>query len=323
MPTSSLVLLRKRGRAARLALGAVACLAIPSMSGAQDAAAESPDAFEARMVLALSDADMVPSAYFSDRLGPAKGRDALSVLSFDGRSPTPRVASVSAGNAVVGPPAAMATTPDDRYVIIIQTLQNRPADGADVGLSGLKASRRIRVVDLVDPAKPKVVQEIDGPAWADAVTVSADGAMVAIAVNPRGDGAVMPLRLYRFSKGRLGEGAVAAVPGWTPGNKLLNVTFHPRRPILALVDETGRTLTLAEVNPFDLTLTQWGNKVDIEKGPFSARFAPDGRHVLLTSSYTDAVPRDPPFAFPLGTVYNVRLDAQKDAKAGPPCNPLR
>lgn len=305
-----------------LRIGLVAIILSMTPANAQEQAAPgpaAPDAFQARMVLALSDADMVPSAYIDGRLGPAVGADTLSVLSFDKQSVQPRVASIGVTNSVAGPPAAVAATPDGRYAIVIETLAPRPADGSDVGLSKLDPGRIISVVDLIDQAAPRVVQTVTGPALADSVSISHDGSLVAIAVNVDGDGRATPLWLYRFSEGRLDAGRSVDVPGWTEGHRLMGAEFHPSRPLLALLDWTGREVRFADVDPATLDLTLFGNPVEVENYPFLVRFTPDGNYLLANAAYADLTARALPYRQRVGSLLSIRLDASRDT-AGEPQN---
>ncbi|MGI4802173.1 MAG: hypothetical protein ACRYG8_50690 [Janthinobacterium lividum] len=173
------------------------------------------DAFDAPGLVALSDADMVASAYADDKLGPAVGQDAMMVLAFDGMgvAPTSR-ATIRIRSSVTGPPAPMAITPDGRYAIVIETRGPRPASGKDVGRAKLSLARGITVVDLRDLAHPTVAQRLLGPRVAATVSVSADGTLVAVAVLPIGDGGTTLLWIYRFIGGRLAEGKALQIPGW-------------------------------------------------------------------------------------------------------------
>ena len=222
-----------------LVQGAVSCLILPTFGRAQ-ALAHYPaqeDAFQAKVLVALSDADMVPSAYVDGQLGPVAGADALQVLAFNSWQAAPTsVQSLPLSNSVTGPPAAVTTTPNGRYAIALETRGLRPASGADGQLSGLPPGRTITVIDLVDPRQPRVVQQLAGPARAVSVSVSADGALVAVAVHPAGDGTHTPLWLYRFTQGRLTGGAAVAIPGWKAGDELMQALFHPHRSLLALTN---------------------------------------------------------------------------------------
>ncbi|WP_375418826.1 hypothetical protein [uncultured Hymenobacter sp.] len=272
------------------------------------------DIFQARLLLALSDADMVPSAYIDGKLGPVAGADVLSVVAFDGRkAAAASVRGLPISNSVTGPPAAVTTTPDGRYAITIETRGPRPASGADVTLAGLANGRTITVVDLADPQRPRVVQQLAGPQRAQSVSVSADGTLVALAVHPEGDGRATPLWLYHFAQGRLSGGAAVPVPGWVPGDELVHALFHPSRPLLALTSKTKHQLLLAEVRPAGLQwqLTPWGNPVDIElSGTLLTCFSPDGRYFFANGGPAAPTPNRPPH----GGLRCVKLAAQP----GPP-----
>lgn len=82
------------------------------------------------MLVAVSDADMVASAYSDGKLGPAQGADALSVIRL-GRPPGElRAAATGVSNSVTGPPAAVAVTPDGRYAVVAELRGPRPAGKA-------------------------------------------------------------------------------------------------------------------------------------------------------------------------------------------------
>ncbi|MGI4885439.1 MAG: hypothetical protein ACRYFR_10825 [Janthinobacterium lividum] len=269
------------------------------------------DAFEAKVLLALSDADMVPSAYVDGQLGPAAGTDVLSVLTFDGYHAQPAsVNTLPISNSVTGPPAAVTTTPDGRYALTIETRGPRPASGADVRLAGLANGRTLTVVDLADPRAPRVVQQVAGPARATSVSVSADGTLVALAVHPAGDGTATPLWLYHFTGGQLTGGAAVPIPGWKAGDELVQALFHPRQPVLALTNGTQHQVLLAQVQPrgAQWQLRPWGNVLPIEAGTLLTCFSPDGRFFFANGSAATQ---------PRGVVLGVRLDAKPGQAGGP------
>jgi hypothetical protein len=280
------------------------------------AVASQNDIFQAKLLVALSDADMVPSAYIDGKLGPVAGADALSILAFNGKQAAPAtVKPLPLSNSVTGPPAAVTTTPDGRYAIAIETRGPRPASGADVLLGGLPPGRTITVIDLADPRQPRVVQQLAGPARAVSVSVSADGALVALAVHPAGDGTQTPLWLYRLAQGRLTGGAAVPIPGWKAGDQLVQALFHPRRPLLALTNVTQHQVLLAEVQPTGAQwqLRPWGNQIAIEPGTLLTCFSPDGRFFFANGSPAPTNPNLPT----RGVVLSVRLDTTPGQADGP------
>ncbi|NML65885.1 hypothetical protein HHL22_11780 [Hymenobacter sp. RP-2-7] len=297
----------------------VATLGLATVGRAQAparAAAAVPDAFQAKAIVALSDADMVPSAYVDDKLGPPAGTDVLSVVRFDGRRVAPvSMQTLPISNSVTGPPAAVATTPDGRYAITIETRGPRTSSSAGGTLTGLPNGRLISVVDLADLRHPRVVQQVLGPRRAVGVSVSADGTLVALAVHPAGDGTAAPLWLYRFGRGRLSGGAAVPIPDWTAGDELVTAVFHPSRPLLALTNKTKNQLLLASVQAVGAgwQLARWGNAVAIESGNLLTCFSPDGRFVFANGGPASPAPNERQH----GWVLSVRLDAHPGTAAEP------
>lgn len=274
------------------------------------------DFFQAKLIVALSDADMIPSAYVDGQLGPLVGSDVLNVLTFNGRQAAPTsVTPLPISNSVTGPPAAVATTPDGRYAITIETRGQRPASGADVKLIGLANGRTVTVVDLANPQHPRVVQRLVGPARPVSVEISADGKLVALAVHPDGDGKPTPLWLYRFAGGRLTDGTAVTIPGWQAGDELVHALFHPSRPILALTNVTKHEVMLVEVQPAGAgwQVRPWGNRVIIEPGTLLTCFSPDGRYFFANGSPSSSDPKTPGH----GVLLSIRLDAQPGQSGGP------
>ena len=193
-------------------------LAVSSAFAQSTEGPPAPLDFQGRALVVVSDADMQASAYVDGRLGATAGEDALSVVAL-GRHPRElRAAAIAVSNSVAGPPVALAVTPDGRHAIVVETFAPRPADKPGAQFGDLRGGNRIQVVDLGDLERPRVVQSIEGPVRPDAVSVNADGTLVAVAVNPNGGGARTPLVPYPFARGRLGAPVMPDVPGpWTSG----------------------------------------------------------------------------------------------------------
>ena len=275
--------------------------------------------FKGRFLLATSDADMRPSAYLDGKLGPADGADALTVIRLDRPSRELRPVAIPVSNSVTGPPAVVAVTPDGRYAIVIETRGPRPAK-PDPLLKDLPRGRTVTVVDLIDPDHPKVTQRVTSGEQPSAVSISADGSLVAVCYDAHGAGKATPLALYRFRGGQLSEPVTPAVPGWAAGETIIDVEWHPTENILALLNVDNPALTFVRVAAAggQLGVTRWGNSVRVERGPFLARFTPDGRHVLVNSSYAaiDGVAALPGAGLH-GSVQSVRLAAATASDGAP------
>lgn len=305
------------------ALLSAAMLAGAPLATRAQAARHAPLDFQGRMLLALSDADMVASAYVDGRLGAIEGSDALSIIPLGGDPRSWRAATVAASNSVAGPPVAVAATPDGRYAFVVETFTPRPEGKAEAVFGDLRPGNRLQVVDLAEPSRPRVVQTVQTPLRPDAVSVSADGSMVAVTLHPAGGGRDTPLLLYPFANGRLGAAETPAVPRWRSGERLIHAEFHPREPVLGLVNEPRAEIAFVRVAgaPGARTLQAWGNVVQAEKAPYMLRFTPDGRHAIANALYWGPDVQGTWNEAPRGSVVSIRLNA-RPADDGSPVHAL-
>lgn len=80
-----------------------------------------PFNFKGKLLIAVSDADMVGSAYADGKLGTNIGHDVLSVIRLDKRPAEMRATTIEVSNSVTGPPLSVEVTPDRKYAIVIET----------------------------------------------------------------------------------------------------------------------------------------------------------------------------------------------------------
>lgn len=305
----------------RSLLAVLGVLSLSSAALSQERAAVAPFDFKGRLLVTVSDADMVASAYVDGRLGTAQGEDTLSVVRLNGTPDTMRAAQIPVSNSVTGPPAAVVTTPDGRYAIVVETLGPRRLDKADAKLSDLPLGKTLAVIDLTNPDKPQVVQRIACPAQPETVSLNASGALVAVTFGKQGAGKTTPLALYHFHDGRLSDAMIPNIPAWVVGHELKDATFSPQDDTLALLDETAQAVSFVKVTE-DATnketrLTQWGNTVRVGKGSFLVRFTPDGRYALVNTSSPEADTLDEPYSAQRGTVWSIRLAADRAPDGSP------
>jgi DNA-binding beta-propeller fold protein YncE len=272
----------------------------------------SPLAFEGRYIVVVSDADMVASAYVDGDLGPREGTDTLSIVRLDGDPRAWRSVGIEASNSVASPPAVLDVTSDGRWAFVIETFTPRP-DGEDPHtFADLRHGNRVQVFDLTDPDAPVLAQEIETFERPDAIRVSPDGKVVAVAFHPDGAGRETPLALYPFSEGRLGEPVTPKIPGWNHERAALkDIDWHPSQPIIALLNETEADLRFARVGE-DLALDAFGNVVDVERSPLRVEFTPDGRHVVVNACHWGPDIGGTYVEAPRGSLLTIRMDAEVD-----------
>ena len=264
--------------------GLLACLATPGAAAQTNRPAFD---FMGRLLVVASDGDMQAAAYAGDILGPPE-RDVLSVIRLDAGNQPVAAGTVEVPNSVIGPPASLSVSPDGRYAIVVETRGLRPANRPDARLRDLPPGRAITVVDLRDPDRPLVAQQLTGRDNPISVSIRADGKWVAIAYDTSGAGGP-PLDLYTFANGRLSGSWSPAIPGFGDGDTLKNAAFAPTGA-LALVYATRPRLSLVQVSEdgHPATLISWGNDVPLGRMPFEVRFTPDGRFALVNDMHVPA-----------------------------------
>jgi hypothetical protein len=220
-------------------------------------------AFKAKYLICVSNADMVPSAYSNDQLGPVEGVDALFIVSLNGYPSEWKATAINVSNSITGPPAVLSITPDGRYAIVMETLKQRKESGDVKELSELKPGSLVTVVDISN-GTPKAVQKIDTPGIPLTISINADGTLVAVTLQPQGVGEKTPLALYHFANGKLSTPTIPEIPDWKNGDVLYDASFHPKENTLVLVNQTGRELSFLRVgdNP-SKAIENGGNKLPI------------------------------------------------------------
>jgi DNA-binding beta-propeller fold protein YncE len=267
--------------------------------------------FQGQAIVSVSDADMLASAYVNGQLGPREGQDALSIIALGGDPRDWTAVEVFASNSVAGPPSAVEISPDGRFAFVIETFTPRPDNDDPHTFADLGIGSKLKVFDISDRAAPALVQEVTTLARPDAVRMNAAGSILAVTSNPEGGaGRETPLALYRFADGQLSEAATPAIAGWPlDTGRLIDLDWHPSENVVAMIDEVGNTLRFARIGD-DLTVTPFGNVVDVERAPYRVEFTPDGRHVVLNALYWGADIAGFWIEAPRGSVLAVRMNAE-------------
>ena len=259
-----------------------------SISFSQALKSPVPFDFKGKMLISVSDADMVASAYSDGKLGTPDGSDALSIIKLDKPIRDLKAEEIGVSNSVTGPAISVAVTPNGRYAIVIETRGSLPKGKSDVRLKDLEVGKMITVIDLINPDKPTISQKIDGIEGfknPQAVSINAKGNLVAISFNPEKPANQSPLVIYKFDEGKLSNPTTPVIPEWNLPDKLIVAEFHPTENLLCLLNLTKATVSFVTVEQKadSIQLMAWGNKVEMDKEPFKATFTPNGKFVLVNS----------------------------------------
>ncbi len=273
--------------------------------------------FGGSYLVAISDADMLPSAYENGELGPIYGKDELSVIPLNVKANNYQKFSINVSNSVAGPPSVVDVTPDGRYAFVIETFTARPGKTSKETFADLKLGNILTIIDLNLPEQPKILDTIQIPERPLSISVNRDGTLLAISYHPSGGGKQTPISLHRINDGKITNTYFPKIPNWPLKDELTDVLWHPKENIISLINNTNATVQFAEVidNKKELQLAQWGNVVSVGKFPFIGRFTKDGKHFLTNNLFWGSDVSGTWTEAPKGTIVNISLNHfQKNGK---------
>ncbi|MFM7423551.1 MAG: beta-propeller fold lactonase family protein [Elainella sp.] len=250
--------------------------------GAQTGAAP-----QGRYLLALSDVDMVATAYEDGNLGAAvpNAQDTLAIAKLPFGNNAKPEATIPASNSVFSPPAVMDITPNGQLAMVVETWQPRSPQATK--LSDLVQGNKLRAFDLTNPNQPRLVSEVEVPQQSQAIQANPSGDLAVITGFDLANGLTfVPIRNNRLGTPQTFpfpellprpdlplDGAIFVQ--WHPSGRYVVVNFNVRSQVIFY--EVLRTATGSVSG-----LRQWGNTVRVNKFPMSGRFTPDGRYYITS-----------------------------------------
>jgi DNA-binding beta-propeller fold protein YncE len=268
--------------------------------------AQSP---QARYILALSDVDMVATAYIDGNLGATvKQPDTLSII------PVPftngdKTTTIEASNSVSSPPVVMDVTPDSKLALVIETWQPRPQRATK--LDELIPGKTLRGFDVSDPNNPQFIGAVEVNTQPQAIAINPDGSLAAIAGLEIDEG----LTFVGLDGGSLGQPQKfslnlparrdlqtdgATFIEWHPSGRFLAVNLVDRAQV-AFYEVVSKNGVVTDLRPY-------GNIVQVNKYPLTGCFTPDGKYYITSDLQWGA---DVPgfFGVNRGTLTTIRVAA--------------
>ncbi len=266
-----------------------------------------------RFIAVLGDSDM--NAAPAGTLFQRSDRDRLTVLALPITPPaggeprwSTRLAQVPASNSALGPPGALAITPDGKraYVIEAFTPAGRTRDGLATDVGGVLPGESVTPIDLSEPSAPRALAPVPVGLSPQSVDVHPSGQYVAVATTEPGQQIVLlnvgneatrPLA-WPLLGINLDEPAAVGTILWHPTGRYLAIALPELDQVALLEFAKDKASGLPSLAP-------WGAPVRVPSTPSNLRFTPDGRHLLVTSINA---PRSAlSGALPAGSLTAVRL----------------
>jgi DNA-binding beta-propeller fold protein YncE len=236
--------------------------------------------FQGRMLVSISDADMVASAYVDRQLGSREGQDALSVIPLGDDRQMQAVELGGATNSVAGPPSVVAVSPEGRWAFVVESF--RPATETMKLFTDLELGTRLTAIDLSNPRQPRIHRQLDVGTRPETVEISPQGDMLLVTLHPV-DG--RQLAFVPWKNSEFGTPVYTTLPNVAKDVRVSHAVWHPSGNFIAgtLVDR-GEVLFARLVRSGDtVSLEPWGNQVLVGKYPFKIVFAQGGQFLMTTN----------------------------------------
>jgi DNA-binding beta-propeller fold protein YncE len=190
--------------------------------------------------------------------------DSISVLNIsDGHARV--IGSIAAPAAMIGPPGAVAMSKDSRFALVTAC---QKLDGMNLVPDDL-----VEVVDLSDPAHPRVVQTAHAGPGASGVSISPDGRLALVANTEDDTVTVFSLSAERLT--RLGQIQLDAK------SRPTDVVFTPDGKNAVVVAQTASRLVVLSVNGTDVSNS--GRWFSSGRSPYGAVMTHDGKYLINTN----------------------------------------
>lgn len=273
-----------------------------------------PGDISGRYVLVMGDAEMRSVSRESSLFTPRAERDHLTVISLPiaastgaAQKWTTRVAQVPVGNSVLGPPGAIAVTPDGTRAYICEPFAATDGQAGNSQLINPQPGNLVTPIDLKDPAKPAAEKPLAVGRSPVSVDVHPGGKFVAVGTAERGQQIAL-LRVGAESDKPLAfpllgiedEAAEVGALAWHPTGRYLAVALPSMDKVAFYEFELSKDNGLP-------ALAEWGAPVPVPPGPAAIRFTPDGKHLLVTCAGRAASAAGPSDDGPEGSVAVIAL----------------
>jgi DNA-binding beta-propeller fold protein YncE len=287
--------------------------------------------FRGQYLLALSDTDMVGTAYIDGNLGERQPgvEDTLSIIPLPDRFRSEGlgarenpVSQVKVSNSVNGIGNSMVLSRDARTAFVIEVKQPAPANATRFDEQPL--GTKLNVIDLSNPTQPRIVQQVSVGRAPEAIDINPDGTLLAVVTGDAGkvgepievDKRIQLIPVDR--NGRLGTPQNFSLPGIENQQvRISNVRWHPSGQFIAVNLPLAGQVMFYQVqrNPNGtMNLTPWGSPVTAGKFSANGEFTPDGQffvtNALQWGEDVEGFFIDPP----AGEIRSIRFDSQASNK---------
>lgn len=260
-------------------------IALSMMAGVA-LAQQGPVQFNAKGIVALSDADMAASALVDGNLYKEKGvRDALSTFSFPLDRSTDKMGSVVVSNSMTLLDKPLAISNNGRVAFVLEG-RGQVSDSVATlknGINDLPASNAMYIVDISNAAKPTVKFRFPTGTGLSSLAISPQGGVLIVSSADAGK----ELKIIEIDPtGKPTRVLTAEAP--SKSGQITDLAFHPGGQFVAYSIAGAQEVGLMKYAVDNATkkpyLIAHGAPIKVGTMPGPGKFTADGKYFVLTDT---------------------------------------
>jgi 6-phosphogluconolactonase (cycloisomerase 2 family) len=243
-----------------------------------------PFNFNAKGILALSDADMAASAFIDGNLKTtAHEVDQFSAIKWQNTATNLGVKYLNIPNSVTNFPKGLEVSHDGKTAFVVSTRDGLSRNIQQVKniLTDLPALSKIYAVDISDLSNPRLLDSIDVGHIPLSIDMRTNGDILAVVTEQANNEIV----LVEWKNSRFAS--VNKYPsGFTGKSRTVDCEWDPTGKYLAVSLEETKQIALYYIRifPKGVAFKQYGEPVTLGKSPSLGHWTPDGRFYLVSDS---------------------------------------
>lgn len=240
--------------------------------------------FEAKGIIAISDADMAASAFVDGKLFKERGtKDFMSIVKFPIDKYSDEIKSLVVSNSAINSAKSIVISPNRPIAYVVETRGTTPETTTEISNlnTELPVGGFISVVDISDLSQPKVLYKFPTGKNPTAIDISPNGEYLALCSEESGkelqimelDPSGKPIRIINkpqdFQAGKISDIT------WHPNNNFLVFTMEDTKEVgLLKLTRDGPTTKI-------IRLDIVGRTLKVGSLPSAGKFTPDGKYYLF------------------------------------------
>ncbi|WP_337041283.1 YncE family protein [Emticicia sp. 17c] len=240
--------------------------------------------FDAKGIVAISDADMAASAFVNGKLFKERGvKDAFTSIKLPLEKSYDEVKSVTVSNSVINGTKTMAVSSIHHLAYVVDTrgmLADNVTELKNVN-EELPAGGFITVIDIADIAHPKILYKFPTGQNPIGIDISPKGEYIVLCSEEEGK-ELQVLELDPNGK----PIRIISKPHGLPSGKISDVSWHPNDNYIAFTLEDSKEVGLIKTHRDGPTnkiirLEMQGKPLKVGAFPGNGQFTPDGKFYLV------------------------------------------